>query len=88
MQKPQIVLQGVYRIEVVLRHRIQAARGRPDRIEPRHVNEVKALRARCDEPASRGHMHAPYNGETGRKLRRRMVLNKTWSILIGRMMEP
>jgi hypothetical protein len=33
-------------------------------------------------------MHAPYNGETGRKLRRRMVLNRTWSILIGRMMEP
>ncbi len=44
-------------------------------------------KAMCSKPG-RGHMHALYNGETGRKLRRRMVLNKTWSILIGRMMEP
>ena len=44
-------------------------------------------KAICSKPG-RGHMHAPYNGETGRKLRRRMVPNKTWSILIGRMMEP
>lgn len=44
-------------------------------------------KAVCSKPG-RGHMHASYNGETGRKLRRRMVLNKTWSVLIGRMMEP
>ncbi|MFN9785882.1 MAG: 50S ribosomal protein L35 [Planctomycetia bacterium] len=44
-------------------------------------------KAVCSKPG-RGHMHASFNGETGRKLRRRMVLNKTWSILIGRMMEP
>ncbi len=44
-------------------------------------------KAVCSKPG-RGHMHATYNGEMGRKLRRRMVLNKTWSVLIGRMMEP
>ena len=44
-------------------------------------------KAVCSKPG-RGHMHASFNGETGRKLRRRMVLNQTWSILIGRMMEP
>ena len=48
---------------------------------------TKNGKAVCSKPG-RGHMHAPYNGETGRKLRRRLVLNKTWSILIGRMMEP
>jgi ribosomal protein L35 len=48
---------------------------------------TKNGKAKCSHPA-RGHMHAGYNGETGRKLRRRMVLNRTWSILIGRMMEP
>jgi ribosomal protein L35 len=44
-------------------------------------------KAKCARPG-RGHMHAAYSGETGRRLRRRMVLNKTWSTLIGRMMEP
>jgi ribosomal protein L35 len=44
-------------------------------------------KAVCSRPG-RGHMHASYTGETGRRLRRRMVLNKTWSTLIGRMMEP
>jgi ribosomal protein L35 len=43
-------------------------------------------KAMCSHPG-RGHMHASYKGETGRKMRRRMVLNKTWSVLIGRMME-
>jgi hypothetical protein len=33
-------------------------------------------------------MHAPYSGETGRKLRGRMVLNKTWSTLTKRMLDP
>jgi len=47
----------------------------------------KKGKAVCSKPG-RGHMHATYNGEMGRKLRRRMVLNKTWSVLIGRMMEP
>jgi ribosomal protein L35 len=48
---------------------------------------TKKGKAVCSHPG-RGHQHASYTGETGRKLRRRMVLNKTWSNLIGRMMEP
>lgn len=48
---------------------------------------TKKGKAVCSHPG-RGHQHARYSGEVGRKLRRRMVLNKTWSNLIGRMMEP
>jgi large subunit ribosomal protein L35 len=48
---------------------------------------TKTGKAKCAHPG-RGHLHANYSGETGRNLRRRMVLNKTWSVLIGRMMEP
>jgi hypothetical protein len=33
-------------------------------------------------------MHAPYSGEVGRSLRKRIVLNKTWSTLIRRMVKP
>jgi ribosomal protein L35 len=47
----------------------------------------KKGKAMCSHPG-RGHMHASYTGETSRKMRRRMVLNKTWSNLIARMMEP
>jgi ribosomal protein L35 len=47
----------------------------------------KKGKAMCSHPG-RGHQHASYTGETSRKMRRRMVLNKTWSVLIGRMMEP
>ncbi|MFM7281798.1 MAG: 50S ribosomal protein L35 [Planctomycetia bacterium] len=35
----------------------------------------------------RGHMHATYNGETGRNLRRKLILNKTWSDLVRPMLE-
>lgn len=41
-------------------------------------------KAICSHP-DRGHGHAPFNGQTGRKLRKRMVLNKTWSVLIRAM---
>jgi ribosomal protein L35 len=44
-------------------------------------------KALCSKPG-RGHLHAAYSGETGRKLRRRIVLNKTWSTLIRRMVKP
>jgi len=42
-------------------------------------------KAVCSHP-DRGHGHAPFNGETSRGLRRRMVLNETWSELIRNMM--
>jgi len=32
-------------------------------------------------------MHATYSGETGRKLRKKMILNKTWSDLIRPMLQ-
>ncbi len=41
-------------------------------------------KAVCSHP-DRGHGHAPFSGETGRRLRRRMVLNKTWSELVRNM---
>ena len=47
---------------------------------------TKHGKAVCSKPG-RGHMHATFNGEVRRNLRRRMVLNKTWSVIIGRMME-
>ncbi len=47
---------------------------------------TKHGKAVCSHP-DRGHGHAPFTGETGRKLRRRMVLNSTWSTLVRKMME-
>jgi large subunit ribosomal protein L35 len=47
----------------------------------------KSGKALCSKPG-RGHLHAPYNGKTRRGLRRRIVLNKTWSTLIRRMVKP
>mgnify|MGYP001225183539 FL=1 len=44
----------------------------------------KSGKAVCSHP-DRGHGHAPFNGKTGRRLRRRMVLNDTWSELIRNM---
>lgn len=46
---------------------------------------TKSGKAVCSHP-DRGHGHAPFSGATGRKLRKRMVLNKTWSELIRNMM--
>lgn len=43
-------------------------------------------KAVCSKPG-RGHMHATYNGETGRNLRRKLILNKTWSDLVRPMLE-
>ena len=43
-------------------------------------------KAICSHP-DRGHGHAPFNGRTGRRLRRRKVLNPTWSTLVRKMME-
>ena len=43
-------------------------------------------KAVCSHP-DRGHGHAPFDGKTGRRLRKRMVLNATWSTLIRKMME-
>ncbi len=48
---------------------------------------TKRGKVKCSHPG-RGHMHAAYTGETGRNLRGRMVLNKTWSELTRRMLEP
>jgi len=48
---------------------------------------TKTGKVKCSHPG-RGHMHAAYTGETGRNLRGRMVLNKTWSVLTRRMLEP
>lgn len=42
-------------------------------------------KAVCSHP-DRGHGHAPFNGGTSRRLRKRMVLNRTWSELIRNMM--
>ena len=46
----------------------------------------KSGKAICSHP-DRGHGHSPFNGKTGRRLRKRMVLNRTWSVLIRNMME-
>jgi ribosomal protein L35 len=43
-------------------------------------------KAVCSRP-DRGHGHAPFNGKTGRQLRRRLVLNSTWSTLVRKMVE-
>ena len=48
---------------------------------------TKTGKVKCSHPG-RGHMHASFTGETGRSLRRRMVLNKTWSTLTRRMLKP
>jgi ribosomal protein L35 len=42
-------------------------------------------KAVCSHP-DRGHGHAPFGGETSRRLRKRKVLNSTWSTLIRNMM--
>lgn len=42
-------------------------------------------KAMCSRPG-RGHGHSAFNGKTGRSLRRRMVLDHTWSVLISKMM--
>jgi ribosomal protein L35 len=44
-------------------------------------------KALCSKPG-RGHMHATYNGKVRRGLRKRIVLNTTWSNLIRRMVKP
>lgn len=41
-------------------------------------------KAMCSR-AARGHLHAPFNGSVRRGLRRRVVLNNTWSTLIRNM---
>ena len=43
-------------------------------------------KALCSHP-DRGHDHAPFNGQVSRNLRKRKVLNSTWSTLIRNMME-
>ena len=45
----------------------------------------KTGKAVCSHP-DRGHGHAPFNGQTSRRLRKRMVLNPTWSTLMRKMM--
>lgn len=47
---------------------------------------TKNGKAVCSHP-DRGHGHAPFGGDTGRRLRKRMVLNRTWSVLIRNMIE-
>jgi ribosomal protein L35 len=46
---------------------------------------TKNGKAVCSHPG-RGHGHSAFTGETSRKMRRRMVLNDTWSELIRNMM--
>jgi len=48
---------------------------------------TKSGKVKCSHPG-RGHLHAAYNGETRRRLRTKIVLNKTWSTLTKRMLEP
>jgi large subunit ribosomal protein L35 len=48
---------------------------------------TKSGKVKCSHPG-RGHLHAAYNGKTRRGLRGRVVLNKTWSTLIKRMLDP
>ena len=43
-------------------------------------------KALCSHP-DRGHGHAPFNGKVSRNLRKRKVLNSTWSNLVRNMME-
>jgi ribosomal protein L35 len=45
----------------------------------------KTGKALCVRPG-RGHMHAPKDGHVKRNLRRKIVLDRTWSNLIARMM--
>lgn len=42
-------------------------------------------KAMCSHPG-RGHGHSAFKGKTGRRMRRRMVLDHTWSVLISKMM--
>jgi large subunit ribosomal protein L35 len=46
---------------------------------------TKTGKAKCSRPA-RGHMHAPKDGSVKRGLRQKIVLDRTWSTLIRRMM--
>lgn len=46
----------------------------------------KSGKAMCSHPG-RGHGHSPFKGKIARHIRRRMVLNTTWSTLIRHMME-
>ena len=46
---------------------------------------TKHGKAVCSHP-DRGHGHAPFGGKTSRRLRKRKVLNSTWSTLIRNMM--
>ena len=46
---------------------------------------TKGGRAVCSHP-DRGHGHAPFSGKVSRQLRKRMVLDSTWSTLIRKMM--
>jgi ribosomal protein L35 len=45
----------------------------------------KTGKAMCSRP-ERGHGHAPFNGKVRRNLRRRLVLDHNWSVLIRKMM--
>ena len=47
---------------------------------------TKSGKVTCSHPG-RGHMHATYTGETSRKLRKKLILNKTWSDLIRPMLQ-
>jgi ribosomal protein L35 len=42
-------------------------------------------KAVCSHPG-RGHGHSPFKGHVARRIRKRMVLNTTWSTLIRKMM--
>lgn len=46
---------------------------------------TKNGKAVCSRP-ERGHGHSPFNGKVRRGLRKPLVLNKTWSTLISKML--
>ena len=46
---------------------------------------TKNGRVHCSRP-SRGHMHANKDGQARRRLRQQILLPRTWSVLIRRMM--
>ncbi len=46
---------------------------------------TKSGKVKCSRPA-RGHMHAKNNGKQRRKLREPIIFEKTWAVLIRKML--
>jgi large subunit ribosomal protein L35 len=46
---------------------------------------TKSGKVKCSRH-DRGHGHAPFNGKTGRRLRKPLVIEGTWAKLVRKMM--